>query len=393
MSEGPSAFGGSGFFGNLLGDLLKVLQSAGPVHWELAAQMANGVATGGQPEANVDPTERIRLEELVRVADLHVADATGLSTSSGGKLTVVPVGRGEWSRLTLENWRPRLDSLAHSLSSGGPPSVPPDLADVSPPGPDLAKLVQAIGPTLLGMQFGATIGHLAERAMGQYELPIPRPVSDTVVVVPANITAFATDWSLPPDDVRLWLCLSEVTHHAILGRAHVRARLEELLAAYVSGFRLDPANLEDRLAGIDPTDPTSFETALGDPTALLGEIRTPDQLRVVAQLNSLTAVLEGHVDQVMDTVGKRLLGSYGALSEAFRRRRVERGQGERFAERLFGLDLGQDQFDRGNAFIRGVLERNGDDGLNPLWAAPESLPTPAEVDAPGLWLARIGLSD
>jgi len=391
VSEVPSPFGGSGFFGNLLGDMLKLLASAGPVHWEWAAQMANGVATGGNPEPNVDPTERIRLEELARVADLHVADATGLSTSSGA-LGVLPVGRGEWARRTLENWRPLLDSLAHSLSSGDPPEAPAMPEDESPGGPDLAKLLEAIGPTLLGMQFGATAGHLAERAMGQYELPIPRPVSDQVVVVPANIAAFASDWSLPPDDVRLWVCLSEITHHAILGRPHVRARLQDLLGAYVSGFRPDPTNLQDRLSGIDPTDPSSFEAALGDPTALLGDMRTPEQTRALNQLNALTAVVEGHVDHVMDTVGQRLLGSYGSLSEAFRRRRVERGQGERFAERLFGLDLGQAQFDRGNAFIAGVLERAGPEGLDRLWAVPESLPTPAEVDAPGLWLARIGLT-
>lgn len=391
MSEVPSPFGGSGFFGNLLGDLLKLLASAGPVHWEMAAQMANGVATGGNPEANVDPAERIRLEELARVADLHVADGTGLSTSSSGNLTVLAVGRGEWAGRTLENWRPLLDSLAHSLSPGDPPSGAAALEDVSPVGPDLAKLVEAIGPTLLGMQFGATAGHLAERAMGQYELPIPCPVSDQVVVVPANIAAFASDWSLPPDDVRLWVCLSEVTHHAILRRAHVRARLQELLGAYVGGFRPDPAILEDRLVGLDPSDPSSFEAALGDPSALLGEMRTPEQIRVLGQLNALAAVIEGHVDHVMDTVGKRLLGSYPSLSEAFRRRRVERGQGERFAERLFGLDLGQAQFDRGNAFIHGVLERAGGEGINSLWFVGENLPTPAEVDAPGLWLARIGL--
>lgn len=391
MSEVPSPFGSSGFFGNLLGDLLKLLQSAGPVHWELAAQMANGVAAGGQPEANVDPSERIRLEELAKVADLHVADAIGISTSTSGALSILPVGRGEWARRTLENWRPLLDSLARSLSPGDPPPTPPEPPNGAPAGPDLAKLIEAIGPTLLGMQFGATAGHLAERAFGEYGLPIPRLVDGPVVVVPANIAAFANDWTLPADDVRLWVCLSEVTHHAIMGRAHVRDRLDELLGAYVSGFRPDPATLEDRLAGIDPTDPSSFEAALGDPTAMLGEMRTPEQVRVLDQLSALTAAMEGHVDQVMDTVGKRLLGSYASLSEAFRRRRVERGQGERFAERLFGLDLGQDQFDRGNAFVRGVLDRAGPDGLDLLWRAPSNLPTPAEVDAPGLWLARIGL--
>jgi uncharacterized protein (DUF2342 family) len=40
-----------------------------------------------------------------------------------------------------------------------------------------------------------------------------------------------------------------------------------------------------------------------------------------------------------------------------------------------------------------VVERGGDDALARLWSEPRTLPTPAEVDAPGLWLARIDLPD
>jgi uncharacterized protein (DUF2342 family) len=36
-----------------------------------------------------------------------------------------------------------------------------------------------------------------------------------------------------------------------------------------------------------------------------------------------------------------------------------------------------------------VVERAGPEGLDPLWRDARSLPTPAEVDAPGLWLARV----
>ena len=49
--------------------------------------------------------------------------------------------------------------------------------------------------------------------------------------------------------------------------------------------------------------------------------------------------------------------------------------------------------DRGRAFVNGVVERAGEDALPRLWRDELDLPTPAEVDAPGLWLARIGLLD
>jgi uncharacterized protein (DUF2342 family) len=95
----------------------------------------------------------------------------------------------------------------------------------------------------------------------------------------------------------------------------------------------------------------------------------------------------------MDVIGKRLIDSYPQISEALRRRRVTESDADRFTARLFGLELGQDLCDRGNAFASGIVERAGDDGLNRLWSSPDHLPTIAEVEAPGLWLARIDLPE
>ena len=40
-----------------------------------------------------------------------------------------------------------------------------------------------------------------------------------------------------------------------------------------------------------------------------------------------------------------------------------------------------------------MVERAGEEGLARLWESDRTLPTPAEVDAPGLWLERIDLPD
>jgi uncharacterized protein (DUF2342 family) len=81
------------------------------------------------------------------------------------------------------------------------------------------------------------------------------------------------------------------------------------------------------------------------------------------------------------------------LGEVLRRRRVEASWGERYVAKLLGLELRQSSFDRGRAFVDGILERAGEAGLARLWSHEPGLPTPAEVDAPGLWLARIDLPD
>jgi uncharacterized protein (DUF2342 family) len=81
------------------------------------------------------------------------------------------------------------------------------------------------------------------------------------------------------------------------------------------------------------------------------------------------------------------------LTEALRRRRVEADRSDRFVERILGLDLTQRQYERADSFVRGVVERAGDDALDRLWESARTLPTPAEIDAPGLWLARIELPE
>jgi putative hydrolase len=387
---GDNPFEGMPFFG----DLARMFQSQGPISWDAARQFAHQVATGGAAEPNPDPVDRIRLEELARVAEMRVADATGLATSTtGGVVRVVPVSRGEWARRTLDAYRPILERLATSLSAGGGFGAAGD-----PDGPDdptaqlLGGIFTMIGPMMLGMQSGAMVGHLATRSLGQYDLPLPRPASDELVLVSANVEAFGEEWSLPADDLRLWICLSELTTHAVLGVPHVRERLLALVGDYVDAFRVDPTALESRLGDVDPMDPTALQQALGDPAALLGALRSPEQEAVRPRLDALLAVVVGYVDHVMDRVGTGLVGSYGMLTEALHRRRVEAGSGDTFVDHLLGLALGREQYERGAAFVAGVLERDPD-ALPRLWASERELPTPPEVDAPGLWLARISLPD
>src|SRR5436190_21513168 len=100
-----------------LGDLAKMLQSQGSGGWEAARQFAVQVATNGEVEPNPDPIERIALQELARVAELHVGDRTGLTvTPSGSPITIVPVTRAEWARRTIDAGRPLLETLSASLS-------------------------------------------------------------------------------------------------------------------------------------------------------------------------------------------------------------------------------------------------------------------------------------
>ena len=374
----------------IFGDLARLFSEQGPVSWDVARQIALLLATEGQPELNVDPLVRMRYEELARVAELHVANATGLPTApGGGVLQVRPVGKGEWAQRGLEAYRPLLERLAAALSlPGGEDDVEPDAGTEL-----LGSIGKLLGPVLLGMQSGLMVGHMAQRALGQYDIPLPRPTSDELLVVPANVDAFGREWSLPEEDLRLWILLHEVVHHAVLDVPHVRARLGQLLDEYVSSFEVDPHSLEGSLGELDLGDPSGLQSLLGNPETLFGAIQTSTQRDVLVRIEALVVPLVGYVDYVLDTTGRRLIGSYDMVTEALRRRRVEATEGDRFVGRLLGMELNQTHYDRGGAFVRGVVERAGADAAHRLWVGPRELPTPAELDAPGLYLARLELDE
>ena len=79
------------------------------------------------------------------------------------------------------------------------------------------------------------------------------------------------------------------------------------------------------------------------------------------------------------------------IEEALRRHRVDRGRAADFVDRMLGLELGREHYEQGHAFCRGVVERGGLEALDRLWESEAMVPTPNELAAPGLWLARIDL--
>lgn len=388
-----------------LGDLARMFGQGGAMPWDNARQVAIGVATEGQSESNVDPVERMRIEQLARVAELHVADVTGLPTAHGpGAVTVVPTNRTSWATASLDAYRPLLERLSAALSPD-PSELASELASEldAPDDPDdpmasmVGGMLRMLQPMMLAVTAGSMVGHLAQRSLGQYDLPIPRPTEageDKLLLIVPNLDVFAGEWSLPAEDLRLWICVHEIAHHAILGVPHVRDRLDDLLARYVSSFTNDFRALEERIGHIDPTDPSALEglqEAIGSPEVILGAITSPAQAQLRPELDAIVAVVVGTVDHVLDRIGGSLISDYSMLTEALRRRRVEAAPADRFVERLFGLELTQPAYDRGAAFVEGVVQRSGEDALRRLWDDAANLPTPAEVDAPGLWLARIDL--
>lgn len=359
--------------------MLKFLQTAGPVHWEIASQVARWVALEGGEQDGVEPAARVRLEELCAAAEAHVTEATGLPSVSPG---IALVGRAEWADGNLGPLRPVLERLAESLR-GGDAAAPP--AEDHP----LGAMLGALGPLLLGVQSGFMVGRLAQQVLGQHDLLLPLDEAPRPALIVPNVDAFHQAWSLPEDDFRFFVALQEAARTRIMGRPWLRRRLVELTTEYVSSYRVDPSALEARLGELDMTDPSALENLLSDSEAFLGAMQSPEQLAVLERLQAVTAVLGAWADGVVDRVGERLLPDLARIREALRRYRTEQGDADRFIGRLLGLDPSRELDERATAFRQGVIDRAGPTALDRVLEGPEMLPTPAELDAPGLWLARL----
>ncbi len=389
-----SGFDAGGFPG-LLGDILKMMRTDAPLQWELAQQFSQTVASDGQPEPNVDPVQRIRFEELARIAEMQVADVTGMPTTpTGAPVRFTTTGPAGWARRSLESWRPIIERFAAAIRPATPDA---EVHDDEEEARDLARLMEewskAIAPAMISLQVGSAIGHLARTTLGQYELPLPRREGDEIAVVPENAIRFAAEWSLNPDDAVLWVAARDLTMHTVLSRPHVRERFSQLLVEHAENLRPDLQALVDRLGEISPAaieDPSELGELFGE-AGFGTDVDAPAARRVRAELATLSAVLVGYAQWATDAVATRAIGARRPVFEAMRRRLVEMTEEERAAEHLFGLDLSAETVDRGEAFVSGVLERGGEDELAKLWVAGENLPTPAELDAPGLWIARVNL--
>ncbi|MGI9606756.1 MAG: zinc-dependent metalloprotease [Acidimicrobiales bacterium] len=357
-----------------------------------AMQLAISIASGGKGEPNVDPMDRMALEQLARVAELQIGEVTGLRTASSGSISIAPVNRTEWVKRSMQSYKPILEQLAASMST-------PNLGDESEFGADpqmavFEQLFSSMRPMMVNMTTGSMLGHLGTRAIGTYDLPLPRVGNDELLVVVPNLDDFGDEWSLDRDELRMWIALSEVAHHAVLSIPHIAARLSRLIERYAGAFRNDPSALGEALSGFEPSGDfmemqQQLQSMFGDPSAILGAMRTPEQDALLPELSTLVAAIVGYIDHVMDEVGGSLISSYPMLTEALRRRRVTASESDRFVEKLLGLELDQDLYDRGRAFIDGVVERAGTDGRARLWEDERNLPTPNELAAPGLWLERI----
>jgi uncharacterized protein (DUF2342 family) len=408
----PASAMPGGPFGAIFAQMAQSTSAGTSLNVDVARHLAVWTAAGGTVEPSVEPLDRIRIEALGTQARELVEEVTGLSVP----LTrpVIASTKAEWAADALVGWRPLLDGLAagasSSLNAGPDAETEQELTDQlrmlglgGLPG-GFSGLAKMLAPTLAGMQAGTLLGQLGTIVLGTYDAMVPRQPGAELRLVLSGVAAFSDAWSLSPEHARTQIVVRDLVSHAILTLPHIAGPLAKLATAHAAAGQVDPSGVaEDNdmggLAGLLGGGMAGLAGMFGGAAgpsspgadAFLASDPTPEQLRLRAQIRLITVPLVAVIDHFSSAVGARVLGDNRQVVEALRRRRLERDEGSRLIEHLLGIGVDQAGLDQGRAFVGGVLERAGHDGLLALFSGEGQLPTASEIAAPGLWLARIGL--
>lgn len=398
----PASGPGPGFDMASLGAALQQLGSmlqaggadeVGPVNWKLAHDVARqAVAGAGDPA--VSDSQRRQVADAIQLADLWIDSVTQFPSC-----TAAPESwsRSEWLEATLPAWRQIIAPVAEQLAAtmqqllpgsepdagggalsipGLPEGLPPEFAAMAGP---LLGMARAMGSAMIGMQVGQGLAALAGDVLSSGDVGVPLTRDSRAALVPENLAAFGAGLGLPEDDVRLFVALREAAHQRLF--AHVpwlRARVEGAMEGYAAGIKIDQQRIEDALRDVDPAHPESIQAALS--SGVFESEDSEDQRVALARLETILALTEGWVDDVVRAACSDRLPSFNQLSEVLRRRRATGGPAEKTFATLVGLELRPRRLREAAALWALLRERHGIASRDALWDHPDLLPTSVDLD-------------
>ena len=375
---------GAGDIGQALQRFGQLLSSAdGPVSWQLANDTARqALADAG--DASLTSGEQQAVVEALKLADLWLDPATSLGTGASHPAAWC---RAEWIENTLPRWRTLIQTLAERVAAAQSESLPSQLPEQMQQmaGP-LMGMMQQMSGVMFGMQVGQGLGALATEVVGSTDVGYPLADEGTAALVPANIAALSEGLELPAEEVRLYLALRECAHVRLFHHAPwLRSRITADINDYASGISVDVSGMESLMQGVDPTNPAALQELVQ--SGVFEPPTTEQQQAALGRLETVLALVEGWVDEVVHQAAVDRLPSEAAMRETLRRRRAAGGPAEATFETLVGLQLRPRRLREAATFWAALGQARGQDGRDALWAHPDLLPTTEDLDDPQAYLA------
>ncbi len=359
----------------LMGQMQAMMQPhEGTVNWSLAKDLAR--RTSAQtPDPSVSSAEESRIADAVRLGDHWLDSATDLPS---GVSTTAGWSRADWIEQTVPVWQKLVEPVAEHVVGAMTKALPAEAQAMA--GPFMAILGQA-GGAMFGNQVGQALGGLAGEVLSSSDIGLPLAPVGRAALLPANIAAFAEGLDVPGEDVRLYLALREAAHQRLF--AHVPWLSAHLMAAvedFGRGTTIDIDGIESKMSGIDPMNPAALQEALTG--GLFEPTKTPTQKAALVRLETILALVEGWVDEVVSQATEGRMPTAPKLQEIIRRRRAAGGPAEDAFAALVGLELRPRRL-RDAATLWGSLRsRQGATARDAVWAHPDLLPSAADLDDP-----------
>jgi putative hydrolase len=356
-------------------------QQSGPVNWDLAKQMA--VSALAAAHRAPTPVERSQTAEAIRLADHWLDPVTPLPSGVTG---VESWSRVEWVERTLPAWSQLCDPVASRVVGAMGQMVPDEAAAEAGP---LLGMVGQVGGLMFGAQVGQALAKLAGEVLTSTDVGLPLGPAGVAALLPDNVAAFGQGLERPADEVRLFLALREAAYHRLFQHVPwLRQRLFDAVDAYARGITVDRDAIERAMSEVDPQDPESMQRALEG--GMFEPSVTPDQQAALARLETLLALVEGWVDDVVAAAAADRLPGAEALRETLRRRRATGGPAEQTFATLVGLELRPRRLREAATLWRTLREQRGPEGRDELWQHPDLLPSADDLDDPEGFVRRSG---
>lgn len=375
----------------MLGQMQQLLASGGgePVNWEIVKTLARQHAFGGGDPA-VTAAEAAEIRSALSVADLWLDVVTDFGPAGGPHEAW---SRADWVERTIPTWKRLSEPVATSVTqalvdviAAQAEQMPPEVRALAAQMGAAQGMLRQLGGAVFGMQLGQAVGALAREAFGATDTGLPLLEQPGAALVPANVAAFSEGLDAPPEEVRLFLAVRESAHTRLF--AHVpwlRAHLLGIVEAYAREITIDTAAMEEAVRGIDPTNPEELREALSGGVFALEQSET--QRAALVRLETALALVEGWVEEVAGQAVAAHLPHAVPLREMLRRRRATGGPAEQTFATLVGLELRPRRLREAATLwsslgaARGAVERDA------LWAHPDLMPTPEELDDPSGFVA------
>lgn len=348
----------------------------GPVDWKIAGQISEAVAGSGIRSGKPSAGDVEEFRQACRIAELAVIGHSGLGPVQG-VTDVKLLWRTQWTKVNLDALKPLMERLAAKLTGDATAGLRFGPA---------APLLGAVGPFLMGSQIGLVIGYLSHKALGMWDLCLPRTRTGRLYFNFPNVLDVERDLGVKPQPFRMWLALHEVSHELhFQAVSWLRPYLTGLVEQYMDAAEIDASQLASKMGNLN--DPQELSSILQRPEDLFPLLRSPAQEALVEKIQCFTSAAEGYSDWLVRKAGLGLTEEFDKISEGMTRRRAERSSPERMMEKMFGLDLGNEQQRRGQRFVATIAAAGE---LEHLWEKPENLPDLSELAQPHRWLSRVG---